>query len=366
MPACAERIGSSIITKKPKFMKFLFFSALLLLSGAAVGQIDVTESDESQVYASTSVTVGVSAIDFAGAKAKVNQLIGEQHITVLRQNEGLKNLTVVANLNSEQYRHFELMLGTLGKVLSKEVNAANSEERMQELKLEGQHLQQKKESCAKMMAKVDSTSESYLTLWQELKSIDEQLYENSKSQLGLSKKSDGYLVNLSVDDEVTTPDNTRIAFVNMPGFQYSYLTIESPKQGVSYDHYQGYFLKYLFTRGKSFVYTGAYKSVGSSGGDLTAYSEMFVFGFGQDFYTRHFGRGDRRFFNLYSGYNLGYVYATGKESKSNFYYVAPSVGVELFKNKYVLVDTKASYFIPFSHNKELRGLSLDASFNFIF
>ncbi|WP_320052467.1 hypothetical protein [uncultured Acetobacteroides sp.] len=347
-------------------MKILFFSALLLLSGAAVGQIDATDAEDVPAYASTSVTVSVSAIDFAGAKAKVNLLIGEQHIKVLRQDEGLKSLTVEANFNSDQYRQFELMLGTLGKVLSKEVNASNGEERMQEFKLEGQHLQQKRESCAKMMAKVDSTSESFLTLWQELKGIDEQIYENSKSQLGLSKKGDGYLVNLSVNDEVTTPDNTRIAFVNMPGFQYSYLFIESPKQGVSYDHYQGYFLKYLFTRGKSFVYTGAYKSVGASQDDLTAYSEMFLFGFGQDFYTRHFGRGDRRFLNLYSGYNLGYVYATGKDSKSNFCYVAPSVGVELFKNKYVLVDTKASYFIPFSHNKELRGLSLDASFNFIF
>ena len=58
---------------------------------------------------------------------------------------------------------------------------------------------------------------------------------------------------------MTSPEYTDVSFVNMPGFEFSYLNIESPKQGISSANYQGYFLKYLFTKGKSFGLIGVYR-----------------------------------------------------------------------------------------------------------
>ena len=42
----------------------------------------------------------------------------------------------------------------------------------------------------------------------------------------------------------------------MPGFEYSVFMPENPKAGISATCYNGYMLKYLFTRGKSYVTVG--------------------------------------------------------------------------------------------------------------
>jgi hypothetical protein len=93
---------------------------------------------------------------------------------------------------------------------------------------------------------------------------------------------------------------------------------------------------------------------------------MFAFGFGQDFYSRHLGRGTNKFFNLYSGYTFGGLLASNDAKKNFMGYFAPAIGVELFKNKYVLIDTKVNYLIPFKDVRYTRGLAFNASFNFVF
>ena len=126
-------------------------------------------------------------------------------------------------------------------------------------------------------------------------------------------------------------------------------------------------LKYLFTRGKSYAKLSILKGVNQLQDTLPNYSELFQFSFGQDYYTKHFGRGQRQFFNLYSGYDVGGVFATGQEVNSKFLpFIKVHLGVELFKNKYILIDNKISYFVPFVNNREFRGLSYSASFNFVF
>ena len=130
--------------------------------------------------------------------------------------------------------------------------------------------------------------------------------------------------------------------------------------------YQGYALKYLFTRGKSYFTVGAYKSTDKEKMDSLKFPEIFIIGFGQDFYSRHLGRGSHKFLNLYSGYSLGAL-LTNKDSDTKFdMYISPSIGLELFKNKYFLIDTKLIYFIPLANNRSLRGWAVNASLNFMF
>lgn len=58
--------------------------------------------------------------------------------------------------------------------------------------------------------------------------------------------------------------------------------------------------------------------------------------------------------------------ALGTTTKENMLYPAPSIGLELLKNKYILIDTKVYYFVPLGSYRNLRGLSYHLSFNIVF
>lgn len=153
--------------------------------------------------------------------------------------------------------------------------------------------------------------------------------------------------------------------VNMPGAAFDMLFVETPKVGVSGSQYMGYSLKYMITKGKTHFTVGALKDY-TTVTDFVQFQEFFHFGFGQDFYTKHFGRGRRKWFNLYTGYNFGGMFATSEATKSGLPYVKAFFGLELFKNKYVLIDNKVGYFVPFKFNRNMRGLEYSFSFNFVF
>lgn len=178
------------------------------------------------------------------------------------------------------------------------------------------------------------------------------------------------LVNVRIYDEISTPNSSgRVSFVNMPGFEIGYLFVENPKAGQSSSMYQSFACKYLFTRGKSYFTLGVYKDTKTNETDTNRIREMFFLNFGQDFYPKHFGRGKRKYLNLYTGYQIGgFISNTNGDKTSNFIPNANiSLGLELFKSKHVLIDNKASYFMPLNDlNRNLRGLVYNVSFNFVF
>lgn len=171
---------------------------------------------------------------------------------------------------------------------------------------------------------------------------------------------------LYLNRDETSPRQTKVRFVNMPGFEYSFLMVGNPKPGFSAKYYNGYNLKYLFTRGKTFVTLGVYKAKDVADTDSTTLTDAFNISFGQDFYSRHFGRGSRKCFNMYSGYNIGFMAFRGEDSSAKTFYVSPTVGVELFKNRFVLWDLRGSYYLPFKYNYDLRGWQFSTSFNVAF
>lgn len=176
-------------------------------------------------------------------------------------------------------------------------------------------------------------------------------------------------VKLTIRDEVSTPSGSKISFVNMPGFEFNMLFVENPKTGVSAEMYQGYNIKYMFTRGKSYFNLGVYKALNNNTADTSLNSDLFMMQFGQDFYPRNFGRGKRKFLNLYTGYQIGGFVATDNLDKSSGFIPSASVsmGLELFKSKHVLIDNKVNYFLPLNElNRNLRGLNYGFSFNFVF
>lgn len=318
------------------------------------------------LYVSTDVANEIYSFDFKASKKALLDFIKAHNIRIQDQKDNRTNLTITFVLNQQTYNSYDSLINTLGYSNSKKVNTISSYNKVCEINLELAYLKQKRDSYSELMKRIDEKSENYLTLWNEQKLTEEKIFNKERELINLNKKENTYTIALDLKDQATSPEYTEVSFVNMPGFEYSYLNIESPKAGISAKNYHGYFLKYLFTKGKSFATIGVYKNKDISKTDSTAFSELFVLGFGQDFYSRHFGRGSRRFFNLYSGYTIGGILATGKTNKSNMFFISPSIGVELFKNKYFLIDSKVNYFAPLSNTRYLRGLSYSASFNFVF
>lgn len=190
-------------------------------------------------------------------------------------------------------------------------------------------------------------------------------YQNEIREL--DSKNGTVVLDIKLMRELTTPSaSMKIRFVNMPGFEFSVFMPENPKEGISADMYYGYMLKYLFTKGKSYITVGAFKADEVPQNDTLMYSDIFNFSFGQDFYSRHLGRGGRKFLNLYSGYNIGYLVYSGKNSSLKNFYVSPAIGIELFKNNFMLIDTKMTYMLPFTDNLYLRGFQFAAAVNFVF
>lgn len=338
-------------------MRFIFF-CVLLMSGAALAQTAASGF-------SSEITVQVLTFDFRQSQQKLNGFINANNIVVQNRNDSKKEVDISLLLSDVSLKEFESFTDSLGTVVSKKISAVNNAEKTNDLESEIAYLKNSRKSYEDILQKVGSNSEKYAAYWSEAKALDEKVFAKERELQLLSKRKNIILARIKIDDEVSSPERTDIAFVNMPGIEYSYLQIENPKTGISSESYSGYFLKYLFTRGKSFAILGAYKS-NQTVSDSLQWSEMFVIGFGQDFYSRHFGGGEKSYLNLYSGYVLGYAYISNKQGKEDMFYLAPSIGLELFKNKYVLWDSKVSYMVPFSYNKNLRGISYSTSFNFVF
>lgn len=317
-------------------------------------------------FQSTLVDISITALDFSGNSIKLNNYITSHKLHVINQDISKTYADYNLVLSEAQFKSIEDSLNGFGTVFMKKITTVNNSNKIQEIQLELKYLTEKKTSYLELVSKLDSKSESYYGFWKEVKIIEESIHHKEKELLNYNTQDDTYKVNIRLSEETTMPTDTKLKFVNMPGVTFSTLKPESPKAGISYANYQGYFLKYLFTKGKSYVVAGAYKALNPLSNDSLRYSELFILGFGQDYYSRHLGRGNRKFFNLYSGYTLGSIMISSESKKTNAAYIAPSVGLELFKNKYILLDTHVSYFIPFYQNRNLRGISYNASFNFVF
>lgn len=343
-------------------MKRLIFLFLFFTSTSIFAQ---PKAQMPSIGFSTEINVTVLSLDFSNSVDKLNQFIKSTNAIVQSRNDNRKSVDITLLLSGESPKLFEDFAESLGVVTTKRLSSINNQEKIIDLKNEITYLKNSKASYEDLIQKIDAKSEKYTTFWGEARAIDEKIFSKERELNLMVQRNDIFIANLRLEDETTSPERTDISFINMPGAEFSYLKMENPKEGISSKDYSGYFLKYLFTRGKSFAVLGAYKS-NSVVSDTTQWSELFVLGFGQDFYSRHFGGGNQSFFNLYSGYVIGYAYITNKNNKEDVFYLSPTVGLEIYKNKYVLWDTKVSYFVPFSYTKNLRGVSYSTSFNFVF
>jgi hypothetical protein len=201
-----------------------------------------------------------------------------------------------------------------------------------------------------------------------LEALADSLYQTTMQMVDLQQELGRAEVNVIIRKRMSAgEDSEGLRLVNMPGASFERLYMENPNPAANAEVYQGFRLKYLFTKGKSYFTVGALSAL-EKPENAQAVSDLFLWGLGTDFYPRYLGRGKRTFFNLYTGVELGGAIFVSEQETNHYFTAMPKLGLELLKLSRGMIDVNASYLIPFEveKNQEYRGLLLSASLNFIF
>lgn len=309
-----------------------------------------------------SITVYTPKLKIAQQKMDEFILVNAQKLVNSEMSENHLRFEFV--IDKLKLKKLDSLVATFGYLSENNYSTVNFEDRIIQLKNE---LADEQEKLAKYSSKLDSnTYKNYIF------ETEKNISRIKKSIREIDVNDSMVWINLKMYNEMSTPSNSgnsRVSFVNMPGFEVGYLWIENPKAGLSSTAYQSFTCKYMFTRGKSYVNLGVFKDANPNNTDSSRIRELFLINFGQDFYPRHFGRGKRQFLNLYTGYQVGgFITNRNNDNTSSFIPNANvSLGLELYKSKYILLDNKVSYFLPLNDlNRNLRGILYNISLNFIF
>lgn len=334
-------------------MKQLLVIPFILLATLVQGQENATH-----------VTIQLSSSDHLEAKEMIKGFLAVRPHKVYDERLSGHTYFIKFLVNEEVFRAFDTTINRYGVILDRKINIKNISDEIAQEQLRLSFLNDKLTNYEQETDRVrEGNKKRHADFWDKTQLIREEIYSTTLRINRLLSVKNDYLIHVTVRNEMTTPTVSGITFVNMPGVEYEQLHIENPGSGVSAKMYEGYGLKYLFTKGKSYINVGAIKSKGAEGEE---YDEFFYYGFGQDFYPRHFGRGKRRFLNLYMGYNIGGAFATNDLRGKGLFITKFNLGVELFKSRHVLLDTRVNYWVPFSENRNLRGLGYNVAFNFVF
>ncbi len=312
-------------------------------------------------YVSETVHFEIAAGNIQAAKNLLLANIDTSLAIVKTYNEsnaakGVK-IYITVNTNKAGYEKIEKIVPQLGFLDSKRLGTINNSEEIAGIDLEIAFLKSKKAAYESELEKFKG--DDYKGYWNEVRQIEQSLFDLEKRKTTLKNQVYFYIVDITLYEDIGTPQTSNnfgdVQFVNMPGVGATQLFIENPLKNISSAVYRGYEVKYLFTRGKSYAVFGSMKAqnVPSIHSD-SLFTDLFMYGFGQDFYPRH------------SGYRVGGTFASAKNMSKHFLYATPHLGIEIVKTKYILLDVDAGYYIPFYQNNNLRGVQINASFNFLF
>lgn len=351
-------------------MRNLLFTILLLLSSTVFAQEIKTSEAISQ-----NLEIEIQVLDFKQAENKINDLISETNSTVENSSRNTnessyKNIRLKILTNKAGFQKYLTELPNLGSISKNIVTTTNKNNEVENMDVELNYLKKQRDLYSDELKSIDKmiNKTAYENFWNKSREFDERIFRIEKSILESKQETRNYSISIMINEFHAEPlDSYNFQWVNMPGFEVSYLNIENPKLGLSSSGYRGAGVKYLFSKGKSYFVLSVLKS-SDQVSDSTQIRDMFLYGYGVDFYPRYFGRGQREFFNLYSGLNFGGIYMTGTNSSHHVGYISPYLGLEIYKNQFVLLDFRSGYLIPMdqSTNLNFRGLTSHLSFNFVF
>lgn len=314
----------------------------------------------------TDIEIGIYCPNFDKSKLAVNSFIQDYNVALDYSSESEGEMKVIFFMPTNLEKEFNAMVEELGFLYRRKTNTTSYTEKIKSVKSEIGYLENKIKDYEKELSEMDEKDERYYRYWEEIRKTKKVIFELN-NELESYRDESVFKINLQLYEDNVDLTGGGINWVNMPGASFDMLMTETPRTDLSAEMYMGYSLKYMITRGKTHFTMGALKAFPKeSDVNEMQFTELFHFGFGQDFYTKHFGRGKRKWFNLYTGYNLGGMFATAEADKDILPYANAYLGVELFKNRYFLIDNKVGYTVPFKYNRNLRGWMYHFSFNFVF
>lgn len=311
-----------------------------------------------------SLDVEIIVHDQNKTKKELNSFLAENKIVPELLNESNNQFVSNFVLSEKSYFEFVNKVENWGAINSRKIESVNYTEKLESVTQEIKRLEEEKEEYSKLLNQVDVKSDSHVRYWEKLEETKTSLRKQNRLRdeyIGSNKK---FRIKLQIREENFLSNEPDFSFVNMPGVQYSFFVPSNSEGGDYPENMNGYSIKYLLNRRKTYLELGLFKS--NQNNRLNKFDELYKFGIGQDFYSTHLGRGTRKFLNLYSGFNLGVLILTGNEDNLTSWYATPSIGLEIYKNKNFLLDTKTGYFLPFKENRNMRGLLMEASLNVVF
>ncbi len=315
---------------------------------------------------SISSDVEILVTNIETATEKIEDFIKTYDLTPSTYEKKQKALEIVLFINHKAFEDLNNLIQKLGYIQYQTTNATDYTEEILIIEREIELLEKELSSYQSLVKHVDSSSnDRYFKYWEKIIEIEKAISEQKMAKSDILNKMNNHRFKLSIIEEVNAAETYySSSWVNMPGIEYSFLKTEQPEQGISPESMSGISLKYLFNTGKSYGVLGLYRS--NDADSVSEIDETYIFAFGQDFYSKYMGRGQRKFFNLYTSFNVGFYISTSQSQKITSWFVNPYLGLELFKNKYILVDNKVGYFMPYRNNRTQRGLLYNVSFNFVF
>ncbi len=311
------------------------------------------------------IQVKIQTPFFSEAKTKLINYIKEKNAIEIYRYETTRDLTITFFVENQESKQLDSLFKELGYLSQKKINTENYSKEKEKIQMEINYLNDKKSTYNKELNEIDKKNDRYYKYWEEVREVEKKIFDLNK-ELTQYKNNNLCKIEINLYDESVDLTERSIKWVNMPGASFDMLFTESPTPEISAQQYLGFSIKYVFTRGKTYANIGAMKEFSDESLNDLRFKEIFLFGFGQDFYSKYFGRGKNQFFNLYTGYNIGGGFITGETRNKTIFYLTPFIGVEIFKNKYFLIDNRVGYFVPFAYNRNLRGVAYTASFNFVF
>lgn len=257
----------------------------------------------------------------------------------------------------------------IGSVDFKEIKSTNYDQNIDALNYDIAYLNGQKEIYGKELLTLNKTEKAYNDIFVKARELDKQIYEKNKQKNDIELLSDVSTVKIVISERTIQDleDDEFSGFINMPGFETKYYRLENNDEEIFYKNYLGGSLRYMFTKGRSYFLIGILKPL-EQNDDAKKVSDIVTYAVGKDFYPRYFGQGKNKFFNPYSGFEIGGMVLTSEDDIKHMFALEPHIGMEFFKNKYVIIDSRVGYIFPLDKEyiKSRRGLSANLSINFVF
>lgn len=312
-----------------------------------------------------STDLKILVLDFKTVNPKIEAFIGVNNLVPSNYKKSKNSIDFSLLLDYSQFLELDKLVETWGYVYEKKTSSVNYTDDIKDIETEILTLEKEKKQYKALVENEEMNKhEKSFDYWEKVISIEREIERQKLAKRDLLKRHKKYSYDLYlIEDDNSTLDYSS-SWINMPGVEYSLLFTEQPKEGLTSSQMQGINLKYMFNYGKTYALLGLYKNMDSN--ITTEIDETYIFALGQDFYSKRMGRGQRKFFNLYTSFNLGVYISTSETQKETSWFTNPFIGLEIFKNKYFLLDHKVGYFLPYQNNRNQRGLLYNASFNFVF